>query len=64
MSRSLKVLVGACISAASGLVPLARADQAASTVVAPSAQMTLTQPQYNAVAPAQRPLAARRNARG
>ena len=54
MSRSLKVLVGACICAAGGLVPVARADEAMSAL-SPSAQMTLTQPQYDAVAPAQRP---------
>jgi len=55
MSRSLKLSVGACLLAACGVVPAALADDATS-LVPPAAEMSLTQPQYDTVAPVQRPL--------
>ncbi len=52
MSRSWKILVGACAGVVSGLMAGVRADEA--SAMAPDPHMTLTQPNYAAVAPAAR----------
>jgi hypothetical protein len=55
MSSYLKLLVGVCVFAASGLASAAQADVGTS-LVPPASQLALTQPQYDAVAAAPRPL--------
>lgn len=53
MSRSWKLLAVACVGAMSGIIPAAFGDEAPSNL--PGAQMSLVQPQYDAVAAAPRP---------